>query len=296
MNVLIAGGSGFMGSALANNLRSAGHEVWILTRRNSNSKDEIRWDGQTTNGWGERISEMEAVINMTGYSLNHWPWTKSRKQHFLDSRINPGRALVSAIRHSSRRPRVFVQISGINYYGASGATIAEENTPPGSDFLAELTVKWEAATQPVEELGLRRIVARSSVVLDARGGMFPMMALPVRLFVGGRLGEGDQAVPWIHLADQIAALSYLLESDQASGVYNLISPTPTSSDEFLRAIADALHRPYWFPTPAYLLRTVLGEMSTLVIEGRYTRPKRLLDLGYQFLYPTINAALQDLVK
>jgi hypothetical protein len=296
MNVLIAGGSGFMGSAFANNLRSAGHQVWILTRRISNSQNEIHWDGQTTNGWGGRISEMEAVINMTGYSLNHWPWTKARKQHFLDSRIYPGRALVSAIRHSARRPKIFVQISGINYYGASGASIAEENTPPGSDYLAQLTIQWEAATQPVEELGLRRIVARSSVVLDAHGGMFPMMALPVRLLIGGRLGNGNQAVPWIHLADQIAALSYLLESDQASGVFNLISPTPTSNEEFMRAIADTLHRPYWFPTPANLVQAVLGEMSTLVIDGRYSRPKRLLELGYHFLFPTIKAALQDLGK
>lgn len=285
-----------MGSAFANKLRSAGHQVWILTRRISKAQNEICWDGQTINGWGERISEMDAVVNMTGYSLNHWPWTQSRKQHFLDSRIYPGRALVSAIRHSARRPQIFLQISGINYYGASGPAIAEESTPPGKDFLAQLSIRWENATQPVEELGLRRIVARSSVVLDAHGGMFPLMALPIRLFIGGRLGGGDQAVPWIHLADQIAALSYLLESDQASGVFNLVSPTPTSNEEFMRAIAGAMHRPFWFPTPAYLLRAVLGEMSTLVIDGRYSRPKRLLEMGYHFLFPTINAAIQDLVK
>src|ERR1700690_72796 len=194
---------------------------------------------------------MDAVVNMTGYGLEHWPWTKSQKKHFHDSRVLPGHALVSAIKVSSHRPGTFLQISGINYYGAHGDTIANEWTSPASDYLAQLTVQWEAATQPVEELGVRYVVARSAVVLDANGGLFPLMALPVRLFVGGRLGSGDQAVPWIHIADQVGALRFLLENEQGRGVFNLISPTPTSNEEFMRAIASALHRPHWFPTPAF---------------------------------------------
>jgi uncharacterized protein len=133
-------------------------------------------------------------------------------------------------------------------------------------------------------------------VLAANGGLFPLMALPVRLFVGGRLGGGQQAVPWIHIADQIIALCFLLENKKGRGVFNLISPTTTSNDEFMRAIATALHRPYWFSTPALLLRMVLGEMSTLVIDGRYSLPKRLLELGYEFRFPTIETALQDIFK
>jgi hypothetical protein len=143
-------------------------------------------------------------------------------------------------------------------------------------------------------MGVRRVVARSAVVLDSRGGLFPLMALPVRLFIGGPLGGGEQAVPWIHLTDQIEALRYLLEDPDAHGVYNLISPSQTSNKEFMQAIAKILHRPYWFRTPAILLKSVLGQMSSLVIEGRYSQPKRLLECGFHFQYPTIESALQDL--
>ncbi len=194
----------------------------------------IHWDGKTQAGWAEHISDMDAVVNVTGFGLEHWPWTKSQKQHFLDSRIFPGRALVSAIRNSQHRPRVFLQISGINYYGAQGDAIADEGTPAADDYLAELAVQWEAATQPVEELGVRRVIARSAVVLDSHGGLFPLMALPVRLFIGGPLGSGKQAVPWIHLADQTGALSFLLLNENLSGAFNLISPTPTSNEKFMR--------------------------------------------------------------
>jgi hypothetical protein len=294
MKVLIAGGSGFIGSALSKLLRSAGHKVSILTRKKPNHQDEIYWDGKTIDGWSDRLAEMDGVINLTGYGLEHWPWTKSQKQRFVDSRVIPGATLVSAIRKSQHRPAVFLQISGINYYGTHGDSIADELTPPADDFLAQLAVKWEAATQPVEEVGVRRVVARCAVVLDPRGGLLPLMALPVRLFIGGPLGGGEQAVPWIHLADQIEALRSLLEESNANGVYNLIAPSQTSNKEFMRAIAKILQRPYWFPTPAILLKIVLGEMSSLVVEGRYSQPKRLLESGFHFQYPTIESALQDL--
>ncbi len=293
MKVLVAGGSGFIGSALAKSLRAGGHEVWILTRHAVTRPNEIQWDGRTTNGWGTRVGEMDAVINVTGYGLEHWPWTQKQKQRFHDSRVLPGLALASAIKESARRPDVFLQISGINRYGLRGDS-ADESTPPADDYLAQLTVQWEAATQPVEELGVRRVVARTAVVLDARGGLFPLMALPVRLFAGGPLGDGKQAVPWIHIADQISALRFLLENRNASGAYNLIAPEATSNADFMRGIAKALHRPYWFPTPAFLMRAVLGEMSVLILDGRHARPKRLLEAGYQFQYPALEKALESL--
>jgi uncharacterized protein len=159
------------------------------------------------------MNEMDAVVNLTGFGLEHWPWTKRQKQKFLESRLIPGRALVSAIQAASRRPKVFLQISGINHYGLRGEGIADESTPAADDYLAQLTVQWEAATQPVEDLGVRRVAARSAVILARRGGLFPLMALPVRLFFGGKLGDGSQAMPWIHLADEIRAMKYLLESE-----------------------------------------------------------------------------------
>jgi uncharacterized protein (TIGR01777 family) len=293
MKVLIAGGSGFIGSALAKFLQSAGHSVWILTRRPVTRPNEIQWDGRTTSGWGNRVSEMDAIVNLTGYGLEHWPWTRKQKQRFHDSRVLPGLALASAIKASTRRPDVFLQISGINHYGLRG-DVADESTPPADDYLAQLTVQWEAATSSIEELGVRRIIARTAVVLDAHGGLFPLMALPVRLFVGGPLGDGKQAVPWIHLADQVGALRFLLETQNARGVYNLIAPQASSNADFMRGIAKALRRPYWFPTPAFLMRIILGEMSVLILEGRFARPKRLLEAGYQFQFPTLEKALENL--
>ncbi|MBI3738255.1 MAG: TIGR01777 family protein [Chloroflexi bacterium] len=295
MKILLAGGSGFMGTAFSKSLQSSGHETWILTRRTPKHPHEIQWDGFTTRGWGERVNEMDAIVNMTGYGLEHWPWTKSQKQRFLDSRIFPGLALASAIKNSARRPRVFLQISGINHYGLRGEGIADESTPPADDFLAQLTVKWEDASREVEGLGIRRIVARTAVVLAAHGGLFPLMALPVRLFAGGPLGSGKQAMPWIHVADHVNALRFLLENDSARGVFNLIAPTPISNAEFVRAIAKILHRPYWFPMPAFLLRALLGEMNVLILEGRFAQPKRLLELGYKFRFPNIETALADLI-
>jgi uncharacterized protein (TIGR01777 family) len=295
MKVLIAGGSGFLGTALRNSLINANHDIFILTRRTSTNATEIQWDGKTPDGWGHVINEMDAVVNLTGFGLEHWPWTKRQKQRFVDSRVLPGLALVSAIQNASRRPRVFLQTSGINRYGLRGEGIADESTPPGSDFLGQLTVKWEDATQPVEELGVRRVIARNAVVLARNAGLFPLMALSPRLFFGGKFGDGKQATPWIHVVDQANAMHFVLENENARGPFNLISPQPTSNAEFMRVVCKTLHRPYWFHVPKFLLRLILGEMSVLLTEGRYSQPKRLIELGFQFQFGKLENAMEDLL-
>ena len=295
MKVLIAGGAGFLGTALTKSLVSDNQEVLVLTRHTPSRPNQFQWDGVTTNGWGHSVNEADAVVNLTGFGLEHWPWTKRQKQKFIDSRVMPGRALISAIQNASRRPEVFLQMSGINHYGLRGESVADESTPPANDFLGQLTVQWEAATQPVEDLGLRRIVTRTAVVLAKRGGLFPLMALPVRLFFGGRFGEGKQAMPWIHLADQVRAIRFLLENENARGIYNLISPEPVSNADFMRMIAKVWRRRYWFHVPAFLLRIALGEMSVLLTEGRYAQPKRLIELGFQFRFGNLEHAMEDLL-
>ena len=296
MKVLLAGGSGFLGSALKKSLERGGHEATLLTRRVPKTSDQVQWDGITTLGWGRIVNEVDAVVNLTGFGLEHWPWTSRQKKRFTDSRVLPGLALVSAIKSASRRPGIFLQISGINHYGLRGEGIADESTPAADDFLAQLTVQWEAATQPVEELGIRRVIARTAPVLSARGGLFPLMALPARLFAGGKLGDGRQAMPWIHLQDEIGALRFLLENENARGAFNLIAPQPISNADFMKTVATALRRPYWFHAPAFLLRLVLGEMSVLLTDGRYSQPKRLLEHGYNFQFPKLETALKDLFK
>jgi hypothetical protein len=292
---MIAGGSGFLGQALTRSLLADGHKVFILTRGVPVlvGAQAVKWDAKTTNGWGHLVNEMDVVAHLAGKTLASWPWTAATKQAFHDSRVLPGLALAQAVLEADRRPGVFVQQSGINHYGLHG-DIADESTPPGDDFLAQLTVKWEAATKSVKELGTRRVIVRSAVVLGKGEGLMPLMALPVKLFVGGPLGGGKFAMPWIHINDWVGAACHLIANDNARGVYNLIAPTPTSSADFYRAIANVLHRPYWFPTPAFLLRILLGEMSVLIVEGRFSKPKRLIESGYKFQFEGAREALSDL--
>ncbi|MBE7435020.1 MAG: TIGR01777 family protein [Anaerolineales bacterium] len=292
LNILIAGGSGLLGSALRKSLQADGHNVFILSRR-SDGMNVIKWDGLTSNGWGHRVNEMDAVIHLTGRSMTNYPWTTSRKKSFENSRILPGLALAQAIREADHRPSLFVQFSGINYYGLRG-DLADESTPPGEDFPAQLAVKWENATKHLEELGIRRLVLRTSVVLARENPLMILMSLPMRMFVGGRIGSGKQAFPWIHIKDWVGAVRHLMADENARGIYNLIAPVQTSLEAFSKELAKTLHRPYWFPLPDFLMRNVLGEMGVMILDGRFSQPKRLLESGYEFQFPGPREALADL--
>jgi len=297
MNILIAGGSGFLGGALAKSLLLDGHKVFILTRGSPvpEGTHAILWDAKTTSGWGNIVNEMDGIVHLAGKSLSSWPWTASTKIDFHNSRILPGLALAQAVLEATQRPSFFIQASGINHYGLRG-DLADESNPPGDDFLAQLTVKWEDATKSVEELGVRRVVIRTSVVLGKGEGILPLMSLPVKLFVGGPIGDGKFCVPWIHVNDWVGAVRFLMDNKDSSGAYNLIAPSLTSNADFMRTLAKYLHRPYWFPTHAFMLKMLLGEMSVLIVEGRFAQPKRLTESGYRFQFAGLNEALSDLFK
>jgi uncharacterized protein len=300
MRILISGGTGMIGTALMGSLLADRHQVWVLTRNPETSRlpkgvTALGWDGRTSAGWGEVVNEVDAVVNLVGERLSKWPWTKEQKQRFFDSRVEGGGALVEAIKAASRRPKVLIQASGVNYYGPHDKAPVTEADGPGNDFLAELCKAWEASTEPVEGLGLRRVIIRSAIVLSARDGILPIMLFPVKAFVGGPLGSGRQGLPWIHLEDEVAAIRFLLENQSASGAYNLASPVPISSAQFTRAAAKTLHRPYWLPVPAFAMRLILGGMSTLVLDGLYLQPSRLQELGFSFRFSDMEAALRDLL-
>jgi uncharacterized protein (TIGR01777 family) len=300
MNLLIVGGTGLIGRALTKSLLAGGHKVWTLTRNPEQvvlplGAAVVGWDGRTVQGWGELVNEMDAIVNLAGVNMASWPWTESRKQSFWNSRVWAGQAVTEAIRLAKKKPAVLIQSSGINHYGLRGAT-ATESTHPADDFLARLTVAWEFSSQPVEELGVRRAIIRTAVVLERKNIIMKLMELPARFFFGGRLGSGRQFLPWIHLADEVGAIRFLLDQERARGPYNLIAPESTSNADFLRTLARTLKRPYWFHVPAFLMRLVLGEMSVMVLEGRAALPKRLQEAGYQFKYPTLEGALKDLYK
>jgi len=295
MNIMISGGTGLLGTALTKALLADGHKVFILSRTDKKRSDVqiIKWDARTPDGWGHLVNEMDVVIHLAGRSTSAWPWSAANKKSFEDSRILPGLALAQAIQAVTRRPSLFVQVSGINHYGLHG-DLADESTPPGDDFLAQLTVKWEGATQSVERLGVRRLVLRTPPVLSRDNVIMKLIVLPVQLFVGGPIGSGKQPFPWIHIKDWVSAVRYLMADESARGVYNMIAPSQTSLADFTKILANILHRPYWFPVPAFLMRNVLGEMSVLILEGRFSQPKRLLESGYTFQFPGPREALTDL--
>ncbi len=299
MKVLISGGSGFLGSALSRLLLVENHQVWVLTRGVGNNKfvsgvTPVKWDGCSTLGWLDVFEQIDAVVNLAGATIGSWPWHAARKKEIIQSRVNAGQAITQAFEQASRRPSVLIQASGVGYYGHRDSTPVNEQTTSGNDYLAQVAVQFEQATETVERLGVRRVVIRSGIVLDAKGGSLPLMALPIRLFIGGRLGAGTQGFPWIHLRDEIRAILYLMQNESAQGVFNLTSPNLVSSDEFMKTLAKTINRPYWFPMPAFLLRTVLGGMADLLLNGQFAQPTRLLEAGYQLQFLTLSDALKEI--
>jgi len=300
MRIAITGGTGFIGTALTKSLLADGHQVWILTRnlktaRLAEGVQGIGWDGRTTTGWGGLASQVDAVVNLAGESLASGSWTAARKNRILSSRVEAGKAISAAIRQANPRPKVLIQASAVGFYGPHGDEPVTEESTPGLGFLAEVCRAWEASSQPVEEMGIRRVVIRTGVVLSKDEGALQRMALPFKLFAGGPLGDGRQGFPWIHPADEVAAIRCLLEKDNAHGVFNLSAPEPLSNADFGRILAKVMRRPYWLPAPAFALRLLLGEMSTLVLEGQFMLPKRLQELGFHFRFETAEAALRDLL-
>jgi uncharacterized protein (TIGR01777 family) len=299
MNVLITGGTGFIGSNLTRSLLADGHQVWVLTRTPGRARlpqavQAVGWDGRTCQAWLDVFSRIDAVVNLAGESSGRWPWSAERKRRIRESRVMAGVAIANAFQKALRRPGVLIQASGVGYYGPHGNEPLSEDTPPGKDFFATVATDWEASSRIVDSLGARRVVIRTSLVLGSREGILPLMALPVNLFAGGPLGNGKQGVSWIHIADHIRAVRFLMENEKALGAFNLSSPNPLSSADFIRALAKALGRPYWLPAPAFALRLALGEMSTLLLDGQFAIPQRLVNMGFVFRFETVQQAFEDL--
>ena len=301
MRVVIAGGTGLLGGFLSRSLAADGHEVIVLSRNPARARTlpagtrVVRWDGATAEHWGQWADGADAIVNLAGASLASWPWTAAKKRLIRDSRLNAGNAIVQAVENAAQRPRVLVQASGIGYYGPHGDELVDEDDPPGSDFLARVAVDWEASTAAVESLGVRRAVIRTGAVLTTQGGALPAMMLPFRFFVGGPVGSGRQGLSWIHVGDEIGAIRFVIDRETAAGPFNLVSPQPATNAEFGKALARTMHRPYFMPAPDFVLRLLLGELSSVVLEGQRAVPVRITALGFTYRYPDVTSALKDLL-
>ena len=299
MRILIAGGTGLIGRPLIRSLVSNSHTVVVLSRSArkfpaSSGIEWIAWDAKTTAGWGSIVNDIDGVINLAGENIGRFPWSEKNKYNFRQSRVDAGRALVNAIEECQSKPQLLIQASAVGYYGPHGDELVDESAQVGEDFSAVLCRDWEASTQDVENYGVRRVIIRTGIVLTDTGGVLPQMAMPAKLFMGGRFGSGNQGIPWIHIDDEIRAIQYLLENESTQGVYNLSAPCPVSNKEFMHLIAQILRRPFWFHVPRILLVSVLGEMSSVLLNGQYMVPKRLLDSGFRFKFDQLRPALQDI--
>jgi len=309
MRVIITGGSGLLGKPLAATLAQSGYEVIVLSRNPAQNSNLLpagvrahKWDARSAADWGHLADGAHAIINFAGESIAGTSaiparWSDKRKRSIQESRIYAGLAVVEAIEAAAVKPKVLLQASAVGYYGQQHADeILTESSPAGADFLGHTCAAWEDSTAPVAELGVRRAIARTGLVLTTAGGPLPITILQTKLFAGGPIGGGRQWWPWIHLSDEINALKFLLENENASGPFNLTSPNPVQQKEFAQVLGRVLNRPSRLPAPEIALRLALGEIATLVLDGQRALPQRLLDLGFTFRHPDLFYALRDIVK
>jgi uncharacterized protein len=301
MRVLITGGTGLIGGALARELGAAGHEVVVLTRNTTRAKlspgvRAVEWDAATPGAVGDLLHADTAVVHLAGESIAEGRWTAEKKRRIRESRVRSSEAVAAAIRDAKEKPRVLLQGSAIGYYGPRGPERVTESDLPGEDFLARVCADWEAASAGVESLGVRRALLRTGIVLAREEGALPKMSLPFKLFAGGPLGSGRQGFPWIHLADEVGAIRFLLEQQQATGPFNLVAPNPVSNRDLARALGRVLGRPSFLPAPGFALSLALGEMAGMLLGGQYAVPQRLLALGYRFRFSDLEGALRDLLR
>jgi uncharacterized protein len=299
MKVVVAGGSGLIGRAVCAALREAGHDPVALTRspsdRLADGTRAATWNPPEPGSWIAELDGAGAVINLAGETVGQWPWTAARKRLLRESRLEPTRALVEAIERlpQDRRPRVLLSASGTDVYEGRDTRPADEATPPGDGFLARLSVDWESEALRAELLGVRVVLLRISLVVAPRASSLRLLALPFRLFAGGRVGSGRQWISWIDLRDVVGLILCALEVEELRGPINLAAPDPRPQADFARALGSALRRPSWLRTPAWAVRLVLGDMATLALGSRRVWPAKALAIGYGFRRPTLEPALEE---
>lgn len=299
-HVLVTGGTGFIGQLLIKALLVAGHEVTLLSRDPQHAK-------QLFNGRVRCISSLadlpasarvDVIINLAGARILGWRWTAARKKILRQSRVGFSEKLVAWIERAEVKPRLLLSASAIGYYGIQAAgddSSLDESAPPQAIFMSQLCQEWEAAVNRAQSSGVTVCTMRFGLVLGQQGAL-PMMLLPIKCGLGGALGSGRQWHSWIHVQDLLAGIAHLWSvSAESSGAYNFTAPESVTQQQFSQVAATLLHRPCFFTTPAFLLRTLLGEQADLLVEGQRVTPRRLLETGFQFQYPTLSAALKNLL-
>jgi uncharacterized protein (TIGR01777 family) len=297
VKVFMTGGTGFVGTYLSRELARAGHVITILSRRaHPPAPGEISFltGNPTQEGpWMAAVPEHDWIINLAGASI-FTRWSEAHKKEIFASRVNTTRNLVAALAAGDRR-QLFCSTSAVGVYGPRGEEILTEDSPLDAGFLGDLAKHWEAEALKAQDLGVRVVVTRFGIVLGRDGGALGQMAPLFRKFLGGPIGSGAQWFSWIHQADQVRAYQYILEHPEITGPVNFTAPHPVRNRDLTRALSRVLHRPAFMTAPEFMLRLVLGEFADTLLTGQQVLPKRLLDAGFKFHFPTIEAALTDLL-
>jgi uncharacterized protein (TIGR01777 family) len=306
MRVFVTGGTGLIGRRLVRELLRRGDQPVVLTRRYGDARQMlgptctlVEGDPTEPGDWTGAVAECDAAINLAGENIFSRRWSEAFKGQLLDSRVcstlNVGQALVRNPRRGDGQPKALVNASAIGYYGPHGDEELTEDSPPGSDFLARLCVEWEKAARAVQAAGVRCTLVRVGVVLDKEGGALAKLLTPFRLFAGGPVGKGRHWMSWIHHEDMVGLFLFALDNAAAEGPLNGTAPDPATNRDFSRALGRALHRPAFLPTPPFALRVLFGKVAEVIATGQRVVPKRPLSLGYTFRYPTLDAALAQVL-
>jgi uncharacterized protein (TIGR01777 family) len=300
MNIFITGGTGFVGRNLVSRLIGEGHSVTVLSRSEKasdtlpDSTSIVLGDPTEAGAWQESVKGQDCIINLAGTSIFS-RWTTETKRLIRESRISTTRNIVDAIDPARGRGVVLFSTSAVGYYGFRGDETLTEESPPGDDFLARVAIEWEKEALRAEEKGARVVITRFGIVLGEKGGALGQMMSIFRKYLGGPLGSGKQWFSWIHMGDLVGAFVFLMAHGEISGPVNLTSPNPIRNEELARVLGKAMHRPSFLPTPGFMLKLLLGEFGSVLLEGQRVIPQKLLDNGYVFIYPEIDGGLQSLI-
>jgi len=304
MKIIICGATGFIGRHLVRFFAAQGNELVVVCRNQEKARKLfapsaicLPWRMHDPSPWLEQLNDADALINLIGENIFARLWTPSYKDKLLRSRIEAVETIYQAFRAVKTRRCIYLQASAVGYYGHTRQAVVDEHAPKGDDFLAHLAYQWERASEPIADLGIRRILLRFGVILGPDGGAFARLRPIYRWFLGGTLGKGTQGLPWMHIRDVQEAIRFLLVHESTGGVFNFVAPQAISQKEFSAALAAAVGRPAPWKIPAFLVKLLFGEMGQcLLLNGQYVKPASLLALGYSFRFAELALALHDLVR
>jgi uncharacterized protein (TIGR01777 family) len=295
--VLITGGTGLVGKVLKPMLEHAGYEVILLSRSVKNEQSFL-WEVEKNFIDKKAVLKCHHLVHLAGAGIADKPWTETRKKEIIDSRVDSTNLLVKSFKQHQKELKTVIAASAIGYYGfETSEHIYTEEDAPATGFLADTCVAWEQATLKFNEVCDRLVQLRIGVVLDKNGGALKKMAQPVHFYAGAAIGSGKQYMPWIHIQDLCAMILFALQNKNVGGVYNAVGSAHTNNDAFTKAIAKALHKPILLPhIPAFVIKTLFGEMAGMVLEGSRVSNKKIVDAGFVFKFNNIDEALENLLQ